>query len=179
VKYGRFEEVPVWQAGTDLTARIFGFTEDKSFRFKGDIANQIQRAALSVPNNIAEGFERGTTPELITFLYYARGSAGEVRSILCAMERMPPFNHLKSEISDLKLLAESISRQLRAWADSLQNTDIKGQRHLTEGSRRQYENKARAVNFMKKLKEMDASRQKDLKSQILNPKSEILDKNNE
>jgi len=172
VKYGRFEEVPVWKAGIDLTVKVFGLTENAVFRFKGDIANQIQRAALSVPNNIAEGFERGTTPELITFLYYARGSAGEVRSILWTMEQIPAFGDLRSKISDLKLLAESISRQLRAWADSLQNTDIKGQRHLTEGSRRQYENKARAERFMKKLKEMDAAREKDLKS-------EVPDKNNE
>ena len=73
MKYSKFEEVPVWQAGIDLTAKVFLMTEDRCFRFKGDIANQIQRAALSVPNNIAEGFERGTTQELIAFLYYAKG----------------------------------------------------------------------------------------------------------
>ena len=157
MKYNRFEEVPVWQAGIDLTAKLFIITEDKTFRYKGDIANQIQRAALSVPNNIAEGFERGTTQELITFLYYARGSAGEVRSILCAMERMPFFVHLKSEISNLKLLAESISRQLRAWADSLQNTDIMGQRHLTDKSRKQFDDKSRTDQFLKKLKDINAA----------------------
>ncbi len=58
MKYGNFEDIPVWKDGIDLTARIFEITEDKSFRNKGDIANQLQRAGLSVPNNIAEGFER-------------------------------------------------------------------------------------------------------------------------
>jgi len=155
MKYERFEDVPVWNDGTDLSVRIFAITEDKSFRFKGDIANQIQRAGLSVPNNIAEGFERGTTQELITFLYYARGSAGEVRSILCVCERIKAFTHLKSEISDLKALAESVSRQLRAWADSLQNTDIRGQRYLSDESRAVYEQKKSSQNFTRKLKTMN------------------------
>ena len=122
------------------------------FRGQGDIANQLQRAALSVPNNVSERFERGTTGELITFIYYARGSAGEVRSILCVAERLDVFKNLISEISDLKSLAESISRQLRAWADSLQNTDIRGQRYLNDRSRRQYEQNKTADDFMKNLK---------------------------
>ena len=75
---------------------------DKAFAFQGDLANQLQRAALSICNNVAEGFERGTTKELLTLLYYARGSAGEVRSMLLLAERLPRFDHLKSETSNLK-----------------------------------------------------------------------------
>jgi hypothetical protein len=47
---------------------------------------------------------------LLTFLYIARGSAGEVRSMLCLTERMPAFRDLESEISNLKSSVESISR---------------------------------------------------------------------
>lgn len=152
MKYTRFEEVPVWQDSTDAAVMIFELTEDPAFRNKGDIANQIQRAGLSMSNNIAEGFERGTTQELITFLYYARGSAGEVRSILAVCERIRAFAHLKDQISNLKTKAESISRQLRGWADSLQNTDIKGPRYLTKQSKAGYEQAKRAEAFMEKLK---------------------------
>ena len=88
MKYERFEDLPVWQAAADLAVTIFFFFSHNWFRGKGDLANQIQRAALSVSNNIAEGFERGSTNELLQFLYIARGSAGEVRSILCVIERM-------------------------------------------------------------------------------------------
>jgi four helix bundle protein len=152
MKYERFEQLPVWQAGITLAERVFKQTTDRACNYQGDLRSQLQRAALSVSNNVAEGFERGTTQELLTFLYIARGSAGEVRSMLYLLERMDHFAHLKSEITDLKSLAESISRQLRAWADSLQNSPITGQRHLTEKTRQAGEQRKRAEAFLQNLK---------------------------
>ena len=163
MKYKNFEDVPVWQAGIDLTVEVFRITEDKNFRFKGDLANQLQRAALSVPNNIAEGFERGTTPELIMFLYYAKGSAGEVRSICHVLERLPFLSHLRSDISNLKSLATSISRQAAGWAASLQESEIKGQRYLTDQSRAGYSQKQRAAAFLDQLKREQEERMEKLK----------------
>ncbi len=154
MKYQRFEELPAWQAGMKLTEDVFRLTEDKRFNYKSDLRSQLQRAALSVPNNVAEGFERGTTQELLTFLYIARGSAGEVRSMLILAERLPYFEHLRSEISNLKSQAESVSRQLRAWADSLQNSEITGQRYLNNHTRRRDEQKKRAEAFLGKLKQV-------------------------
>ena len=117
--------------------------------------DQLDRAALSVSNNIAEGFERGTTAELFAFIYIARGSAGAVRSMLCLKERRAEKGnwpaYLKIQISDLKSIAESSSRQLRAWADSLQNSEIKGQRHLTAKSRFRDEQRKRVADVQKDL----------------------------
>ena len=135
MKYNRFEDLPVWQAAADLSVRIFSWTTHPWFRGKGDLANQLQRASLSVSNNIAEGFERGSTNELLQFLYISRGSAGEVRSMLCVIERMDAPNDLKSQISDLTSLGEGISRQIHGWANSLQNSEITGQRHLNDTTR--------------------------------------------
>ena len=126
MKYERFEDLPVWQSASGLAVRVFSLGEKTPLRRHRSLRDQIEPAALSVSNNIAEGFERGTTSELLAFLYIARGSAGEVRSMLCVMDRMPAFSDLKSEISDLKSLAESISRQLRGWAQHLQDTPIRG-----------------------------------------------------
>lgn len=165
MKYENFEDVPVWKAGIDLTVHVFAATEDPAFRGRGDIANQIQRAALSVPNNIAEGFERGTTPELLQFLYYAKGSAGEVRSICHVIERMKPFNHLKSEISNLKSLAKGISRQLGGWAFSLQESDITGTKYLTEKSKATYHQRDRAQALMADLKKQHEERLEQLKTE--------------
>ena len=137
--YKRFEELPVWNLAAELAMLIFNWTANNpKLRGKGDLANQLQRATLSISNNIAEGFERGTTNELIAFLYYARGSAGEVRSMLSILDRMSEFKVHQNEIADFKLKAESISRQIRGWTNSLQNSDIKGQRHLTDQSKDDY-----------------------------------------
>lgn len=165
MKYENFEDVPVWQDGIELTVQIFDVTQDKAFRFKGDIANQIQRAGLSVPNNIAEGFERGTTAELITFLYYAKGSVGEVRSICHVIERLEGFEHLKSQVEDIRSRARSVSKQLAGWALSLQETDIKGTRHLTAQSKGAWAQKHRGEAFLDKLKQDHEQRLSRLKKE--------------
>ena len=149
--YSRFEELPVWKEAIRLVDGIYDMTQHKDWRGGHSLRDQIERAALSVSNNIAEGFERGTTKELLAFLYIARGSAGEVRSMLCFLEQRKGFSNFKSQISNLKSLAESCSRQLRAWADHLQNSDIKGQRHLNEKTRSIYSAKQGADSFKKEL----------------------------
>src|SRR5271157_2204168 len=126
MKYERFEQLPVWQAGIDLAVAVYAMTEKPAFERRYSVRDQIERAAVSVSNNIAEGFERGTNQELLTFLYIARGSAGEVRSMLCLLQGMLPFRNLESEIRNLRTKTESISRQLGAWARSLQDSDSKG-----------------------------------------------------
>lgn len=136
MKYTRFEELPVWQAAIEFAIKVFEFTAKAEFRGVGDVKNQLERAAVSVSNNIAEGFERGTTTELINFLYIARGSAGECRSMLCLCEKHTQFSNLKFEIPNLKSRAESISKQLHGWIESLKNTRIKGVKFLTEEERR-------------------------------------------
>src|SRR5687767_12418017 len=85
--YERFENVPVWQTAAELYEAVEILLENDTFHASRGFRDQLDRAALSVSNNIAEGFERGTTNELLAFLYIARGSAGEVRSMLCLRER--------------------------------------------------------------------------------------------
>ena len=151
MKYDRFEDLPVWKAALELAQKIYAHTRDKFYSQPGDLRDQIRRAALSVSNNIAEGFERGSTAELLAFLYIARGSAGEVRSMLHFTDGSPDATHLKSQISDLISLAESCSRQIRAWADHLQNSTIQGPRHLNDQSRARHEEQKTADAFRQQL----------------------------
>jgi four helix bundle protein len=154
MKYNRFEELPVWKDAIELAVRTFALTAKPCFRRHTGTRNQLENAVVSISNNIAEGFERGTTNELLDFIYISRGSAGETRSMYCLLERLPEFKDLRSEISDLKLKAESVSRQLRAWADSLQNTEIRGTRYLTDKSRRSDQQQRERDEFLKELEEI-------------------------
>jgi len=72
--------LPVWQEAARLCNRVLDLLETPELSLSAAFRNQLERAALSVSNNIAEGFERVTTQELAAFLAIARGSAGEVRS---------------------------------------------------------------------------------------------------
>ncbi len=59
--YQRFEDLPAWNAATEVAVEIFRLTEAASFRFKGDLVNQLRRAALSIANNIAVSAVQGTS----------------------------------------------------------------------------------------------------------------------
>jgi four helix bundle protein len=157
--YARFEDTPVWQAAQAVATDVFILVEDHAFKGKGDLRDQLQRASVSIGNNIAEGFERGTTADLIWYLYIARGSAGEVRSMLRFCVALIDKGVLKSEISNFRSQisqliprCESVSRQIRGWADSLQNCDIAGQRHLNEASKAAYDQNRRTKEFVEKLR---------------------------
>ncbi len=149
--YERFEDLPVWQKAADLYDNTDDFLENAPPRLRASFRDQLERAVLSVSNNIAEGFERGTTSELLQFIYIARGSAGEVRSMMTLLLRRAWARPWNQTISGLRSTAENCSRQLRGWADSLQNSEITGQRNLNDKSRRQFEQKQKAIAMQKRL----------------------------
>jgi len=78
----RFEEIEAWQLGRELTKSIYSICRSGSFAKDFGLKDQIQRAAVSVCSNIAEGFERSGNKEFANFLWIAKGSAGEVASQL-------------------------------------------------------------------------------------------------
>ena len=156
MKYSTFEDLPVWNAAIAFAPEVFQFTDGANFRGLGDTRSQLERAALSISNNIAEGFERGTTAELINFLYIARGSAGESRSMLRLCERQERFSNIKSEISNLIGMAVNISKQLHGWLESLKNSDIKGVKFLTDKERARFEKSKELEGFEREMAEFKA-----------------------
>lgn len=76
----RFEDLLVWQKAKALCLQVYRATSTGPFVRDLGLRTQIQRAAVSVMSNIAEGFDRNSRAEFARFLAIARGSAGEVRS---------------------------------------------------------------------------------------------------
>ncbi|HAB18646.1 MAG TPA: four helix bundle protein [Verrucomicrobiota bacterium] len=90
--YQRFEDLAVWQTAARLYETTEQLLDDSSFSFSPGYRVQLDRAAFSVSNNIAEGSERGATNELLRYIYIVRGSTGEVRSMLAVKELRVPDN---------------------------------------------------------------------------------------
>ncbi len=89
-----FEDLVVWQRAIDLAADVYRlFEPSRDFTLK----NQIQRAAISISSNIAEGYERGSNKEFVQFLYYAKGSCGEVRSQTQLARRVKLIQEMPAE----------------------------------------------------------------------------------
>jgi four helix bundle protein len=86
----KFEDLTVWQAGVDLSIEVYNvLNNSRDFGLK----NQIQRSAVSIPSNIAEGFERQTNKEFIQYLFIAKGSAGELRTQLHIADNVNEIDH--------------------------------------------------------------------------------------
>jgi four helix bundle protein len=115
-KIESFEDLLVWQKGIELVKHIYTACGDGDLKRDFGLRDQLRRAAVSVPTNIAEGFERASRKEYLLFLNIAKGSAGEVRSLLrVALEvgylTQPKYHQLREEVMTL---SRYLSNQIRA-----------------------------------------------------------------
>jgi four helix bundle protein len=109
-----FEDLEVWQRGCRLAVDIF-----KTFATcrNRTMQDQVQRAALSVPSNIAEGYERNSNKEFIRFLNIAKGSCGELRTQLYISRKLDflkksDFDHLIGEAKEISAMLHGLSRAI-------------------------------------------------------------------
>jgi four helix bundle protein len=129
--YMAFEETKIWQESRKLVNSIY-LAIQSSTAFSQDYAlgNQIKRAAISIPSNIAEGFERSTNKELIHFLFIANGSAGEVRTQLWLASDLNYLN--KKELDTLIDKVKTISKMIQGMINYLQKSEMKGTKYHNE-----------------------------------------------
>jgi four helix bundle protein len=114
MKIEKFEDIISWQKARVLTLQIYNILRTlKDYSFK----DQIQRASISIMNNIAEGFERKSNKELIQFLYIAKGSCAEVRSMLLLGKDLKYLNI--DEYKKLNDLSLDISKLLSGFIKTL------------------------------------------------------------
>lgn len=114
MKIQKFEDIIAWQKSQDFAVVIYKlFNSSKDFGFK----DQIQRASVSISNNIAEGFDRMSDKEFVRFLYIALASCSEVKSMLYLSEKLG-YNS-KEETALLIENANEISKIIRGLIKSL------------------------------------------------------------
>jgi len=150
-KYQKFEELPVWQEAARLYNLVLDLLESPKPPLSPGYRNQLDRAALSVSNNIAEGFERVTTGELLSFLAIARGSAGEVRSMIAVVAGRRNYAPIRPSLLAIRASAESCARQLTAWTESIEASPVQGKRHLTAPVKASRETQQKARGFREKF----------------------------
>ena len=146
----------MWQTAARLYHRVLDLLEEPNLPLSASFRNQLERATLSISNNIAEGFERVTTAELVSFLAIARGSGGEVRSMVTLIKERPRLKRFVQHLQEIRDLADSCSRQLTAWTRSIEDSPVQGKRHLSrEGRESQHTAQAAEnfrLNFLRNLK---------------------------
>jgi four helix bundle protein len=149
--YKQFEELPVWRKAIELAVRVHEASRAAVFPAYFGLRDQLERAALSISNNVAEGFERGTRGEVLTFLSIARGSAGEVRSMIHLCRDLQRDEPDGADLEQLDSLVLDVSRQLEAWIESLKNSSAEEPRERTEESRRAKSEAIRREAFVRQL----------------------------
>src|SRR2546423_14410263 len=120
--YQSFEDLEVWQRGCRLAVAIYGAFEDcRRFSLK----DQVERAGLSIPSNIAEGAERGSSKDFAHFLNFSKGSCGELRTQLYIARKLAliakgDFEKAVDETKQISSMLEGLRRSVLARARAKQ-----------------------------------------------------------
>lgn len=132
-----FEDLEVWKEARSLTREIYGLSKAPKFSKDFGLRNQMQRAAVSMMSNIAEGFERGGNQEFVQFLYIAKGSCGELRSQLyVALDQ----DYLDRKMADsLLLVSKRLSVMIKHLIDHLKRSGLRGPKYNTANSQKHSE----------------------------------------
>lgn len=126
-KYSSFEEMEVYQKALQFGVKIYKLTLTNEHIAKDyGLKDQLQRAALSISNNIAEGFERETKKELIRFLYFSKGSAGECRNMFNFLQLLDYINEENFYKHRNDVL--EISKQLGNYIKYLKNLEMQNKK---------------------------------------------------
>jgi four helix bundle protein len=115
--FGRFEEIEVWKLSMEFCTEVYKITNLDQFSKDFGLKDQIRRSAVSVPSNIAEGYERDGKNQFIYFLNIAKASCGELRTQLSIARNLEYIT--ENEFIDLYEKSSSVSRQIKGFISYL------------------------------------------------------------
>jgi four helix bundle protein len=119
-KIERFEDLLVWQKGMEIVKQVYLVSREGELCKDFALRDQLRRAAISIPTNIAEGFERSSRKEYVNFLNFAKGSTGEVRSLLNVAFELGYLE--SSKYQELRNAVMELSRYLSNQIKSLRSS---------------------------------------------------------
>lgn len=120
VSKSNFKELKVWQESKQLAVEIYKLTNNETFNKNYGLKDQIQRSAVSIASNIAEGSERDTDKEFIRFLYIAKGSLAE---LITQLEIAYEIGYIaKDELQNQEEKCNSIARKIGALIRTISKT---------------------------------------------------------
>lgn len=118
----RFEDLKAWQTARQLVRAVYGMVKHADLARDFGLRDQLQRAAVSVMTNIAEGFERTGVSEKAQFYKIARASCGEVRSLLYVVEDTLPT--LAERVVELRGLSDDTGRLISGLINSTEKRKV-------------------------------------------------------
>lgn len=119
MKVNSFEELVIWQKAIEIGVQIYRLADQAPLKNDYKSRDQLIGSAVSISNNIAEGFEYNSRVQFIKFLGYAKGSAGELRSQLALLVEVNRVS--KDEYQNIKEELVGLSRQIKALITYLKN----------------------------------------------------------
>ncbi|MCW0444391.1 hypothetical protein NB696_001263 [Xanthomonas sacchari] len=128
-----FRDLEVWQLSMQLAEAVYSFTASLPHVERYGLTSQLQRSAVSIPSNIAEGNARGATRDYARFVAIATGSCAELQTQLLLVERLGMGKH--EELSVVLQLCERVSQMLSRLQQSLQRRLESGPRAPGPGAR--------------------------------------------
>ena len=117
MKSSEFRDLKVWQRSMDLAEEVYSLVKHLPREETYSMADQIRRAAVSIPSNIAEGQGRITAKEFIRFLSMARGSLWELSTQIELCERLHYLD--KSQTENVNKLIIEVAKMLNALSNAI------------------------------------------------------------
>ena len=116
-KIERFEDLEIWKIANAIAVDIYFLCDKEPLKSDWGMKDQIRRAACSMSDNIAEGFEYNNNPDFIRFLNYAKGSSGEFRNKLIILNKAEKIDD--AEFHDLYSKSIEFSSKTKKFIDYL------------------------------------------------------------
>jgi four helix bundle protein len=119
--FKRVEDMEIWKRGSRLAVDVYRLSQKKELEKDWALCNQIRKSAISIPSNIAEGYERDTPAEFAYFLRIAKGSCGELRTQLYIAQALGFFDKATTDEKISECI--EISSMIHGLIDHLRKSD--------------------------------------------------------